>query len=150
MLLSVHGETPAMNVEGPFAGLTHQTLVGPELGAADATLWQHHMTVPLSVPPHYHLTEEVVVVLSGTLRFSVGMPADQWREGMDPLAGAQVVDCGPEATFVVPANTIHAYDAVAVPARVLIFMPDPSAATLLPGGEPLPLPWQGPAAGSGA
>ncbi len=142
MLLSKHGETLVMNVKGPFEGLTHQTLVGAELGAKDAALWQHHMTVPLSVPPHYHATEEVVVVLSGTLRFFVGIPAEDWSEGVDPLADAVVIDCGPEATFVVPARAIHTYDIISVPARVLIFLADPAAATLLPDGFPLPLPWQ--------
>ena len=131
-----------MNVKGPFEGLTHQTLAGAELGQTDGALWQHHMTMPLSVPPHYHEKEETVVVLSGTLRFYVGVPADEWQEDEDPLADATVVDCGPEATFVVPARAIHAYDIVGVPARVLIFLPDPHAATLLPSGDPLPLPWQ--------
>ena len=142
MLLSKHGDTPVMNVKEPFEGLTHQTLAGAELGAKDAALWQHHMTAPLSVPPHYHETEEVVVVLSGTLRFHVGASADQWQLGVDPLTNAQTIDCGPEATFVVPARTIHAYDIISVPARVLIFLPDAAAATLLPDGSPLPLPWQ--------
>lgn len=142
MLLSKHGGTPVMNVKGAFEGLTHQTLVGAELGANDAALWQHHMMVPLSVPPHYHLAEEVVVVLSGTLRFFVGISADEWQEGTDPLTDAQVIDCGPEATSVVPARAIHAYDIISVPARVLIFLPDATAATLLPDGSPLPLPWQ--------
>ena len=100
------------------------------------------MTVPLSVPPHYHETEEVVVVLSGTLRFFVGIQAAEYQPGMDPLANAETVDCGPEATFVVPARAIHAYDIISVPARVLIFMADASAATLLPDGSALPLPWQ--------
>ena len=90
MLLSKHGEMPVMNVKGPFEGLTHQTLAGAALGTEGVALWQHHMTVPLSVPPHFHETEEVVVVLSGTLRFSVGIPAADWQEGTDPLANAEV------------------------------------------------------------
>lgn len=142
MLLSKHGEMPVMNVKGPFEGLTHQTLAGAALGTDGVALWQHHMTAPLSVPPHFHETEEVVVVLSGTLRFYVGIPATAWQEGADPLADAQAIDCGPEATFVVPARAIHAYDIISVPARVLIFLADASAATLLPNGSPLPLPWQ--------
>ena len=142
MTLTKHADAPVMNVKGPFEGLTHQTLAGAELGQTDGALWQHHMTMPLSVPPHYHEKEETVVVLSGTLRFYVGVPADEWQEDEDPLADATVVDCGPEATFVVPARAIHAYDIVGVPARVLIFLPDPHAATLLPSGDPLPLPWQ--------
>lgn len=105
-------------------------------------LWQHYMTVPLSVPPHYHETEEVIVVLSGTLRFFVGIQAADYQPGTDPLADAKTIDCGPEATFVVPARAIHAYDIVNVPVRVLIFLADASASTLLPDGSPLPLPWQ--------
>ena len=142
MLLSKHGEVPVMNVKGPFEGLTHQTLAGAELGTEGVALWQHYMTVPLSVPPHYHETEEVIVVLSGTLRFFVGIQAADYQPGTDPLADAKTIDCGPEATFVVPARAIHAYDIVNVPVRVLIFLADASAATLLPDGSPLPLPWQ--------
>ena len=142
MLPSKHDQIPVMNVKGPFEGLTHQTLAGAALGTEDAALWQHHMTQPLSVPPHYHEKEEVVVVLSGILRFYVGIPAGEWRAGEDPLASAEVVDCGPEATFVIPARTIHAYDIIGIPARVLIFLPDAQAATLLPDGDTLSLPWQ--------
>ncbi len=142
MPLTQHATAPVMNVKGPFEGLTHQTLAGAALGDHDAALWQHHMTEPLSVPPHYHEREETVVVLSGTLRFYVGIDANEWCEGVNPLLNAVTTDVGPEATFVVPARAIHAYDIVGVPARVLIFLPDPDAQTRLPNGDTLPLPWQ--------
>lgn len=144
MIVSRHSgdpDVPIINVTGPFEGLTHQTLAGAELGAHDAALWQHHMTHALTIPPHYHICEETVVVLSGTLRFHLGAMADKFKTGDDPLADAEIVDVGPEATCVVPARQIHAYEIVGVPARVLIFLPDPHGATLLPTGEPMALPW---------
>ena len=143
MVLSIHSDVPVMNVKGPFEGLTHQTLAGAELGTRDVALWQHTMTVPLSVPPHYHEREETVVVLSGILRFFIGISADDWRPETDPMLNAQVVECGPEATCIIPARAIHGYDIIGVPARVLIFLPDADAATMLPDGSILPLPWQG-------
>ena len=141
MTLSRHGDTAVVNVKGPFEGLSHQTLAGSSIGNSGVALWQHHMIAPLRVPAHYHPTEEVVVVLSGTLRFYLGIPAEAWQYGLDPLAAAEIIECGPEATAVIPASQIHAYDIIGVPARVLIFMPDAQGTTLLPGGDPLPLPW---------
>lgn len=141
-LHTAHATAPITVVKGHFEGLTHQTLSGATLGTSESSLWQHYLTDYLKVPPHYHLHEETIVVLSGAVRFFVGVRAEEWQEGTDPLEGAQTVDCGPEATFVVPTNVIHAYDTIGVPTRILIFMPDPHATTLLPGGEPLPLPWQ--------
>lgn len=141
-LHSAHTDTPVLNGQGPLTGLTHQTLAGASLGTTQTSLWQHHMTAPLVVPPHYHDVEETVVVLSGCLRFVIGPPVDDYVPGTDPLAGAEVFDCGPEATCVIPARRLHGYEIIGIPARVLIFMPDAQGATSLPTGDPLPLPWQ--------
>ena len=94
------------------------------------------------VPPHYHEVEETVVVLSGCLRFVMGPHVEEWDGVSDPLANAVITECGPEATFQVPARTLHGYQITGVPARVLIFMPDAAATTKMPDGSPMPLPWQ--------
>lgn len=141
-ILSSHIDTPVMNGQGPLTGLTHQTLVGAVLGAQNTTVWQHHMTTPLVVPPHYHDVEETVIVLSGCLRFRIAGHVDNYAAGADPLAGADVIDCGPEATFVIPAGRLHGYEITGIPARVLIIMPDAHGKTRLPAGEEMALPWQ--------
>ncbi len=140
-LFTPHTEAAVLNGQGPLTGLAHQTLAGTSLGTAQTSLWQHHMTAPLVVPPHYHDTEETVVVLSGCLRFQIGPSADDYVSGGDPLAGADVFDCGPDATCVIPARCLHGYEIIGIPARVLIFMPDAQGMTRLPGGDPMPLPW---------
>lgn len=99
------------------------------------------MTEPLVVPAHFHEVEETVVVLSGCLRFVVGPNIDDWDGKSDPLENALITDCGPDATFQVPARTLHGYQITGVPARVLIFMPDATAKTSLPDGSAMQLPW---------
>lgn len=141
-IFTAHQSAPVLNGEGPLTGLTHQTLVAASLGAQNTTVWQHHITVPLAVPPHFHDVEETVVVLSGCLRFHIGGLVDEYTPGADPCAGAETRDCGPEATCVIPARRLHGYEIVGIPARVLIIMPDSAGTTRLPSGEAMTLPWQ--------
>ena len=127
---------------GPFPGLTHQTLSALG-GSPDSALWRHQMAEKVVVPPHYHAADETVVVLTGCLRFHVGVAAADYEAGTDPYVDEVVVDCGPEATIIVPRGTIHGYEIVATPADVLIFMADPKGQTFLPGGDVMRLPWNG-------
>lgn len=130
-----------MVLEGPLSGLVHQQILGSQVGSRDASLWLHHMTRVLTVPPHYHEKEETVVVLTGRLTFQLGKSIDDLAPGEDPMEGAQIIECGPDSTFQIPARTVHGYIISGVPARVLIFLPEPDGITRLPDGSPMPLPW---------
>ena len=102
------------------------TLAAPLTGSHEASVWR--VEIPAGTDPLQHeLTrEELIVVLSGTARASLGGVID---------------DVGPGGTIVVPPDTPFSLTAAGPdPLVALAFLPLGGQARL-PGQEPFTPPW---------
>jgi mannose-6-phosphate isomerase-like protein (cupin superfamily) len=109
-------------------GIEHLTLAGRAQGLSGISVWRQSMAPGSATPPHQHDCEEVVLVTEGS--------------GELHLDG-QVIAFGPDTTLVLPPNRPHQiFNTGSVPLKTLAVFSSTPVGTFLPGGEPLPLPWE--------
>ena len=87
-------------------------LAGQELGFS--LTFDYHVVEPgAGAPPHYHKTDELLVVLEGTV--------EAWM-------GGEVQQVGKDHTIAVPVGVHHSFTSVGPgPAMILVFFPVPDA-----------------------
>lgn len=101
-------------------------IAAPSTGAREASVWRVEIPAGTEALPHELTREELIVVLSGTARASVGDDIDE---------------VGPGGAIVVPPDTPFSLTAVGPdPLVALAFLPVGGQARM-PGGEPFTPPW---------
>ena len=108
-------------------GLKHQTLASRADQLEHLEVWMQTLEPGAATPVHYHECEEVVVILKGAGRLSVGDEVTEFGPGstltVAPKVVHQLVNSGAEEMFLIAALS-------ETPGRV--FAPD---------GSVMPLPW---------
>ena len=108
-------------------GLKHQTLASSADQLEQLEVWMQTLEPGAETPVHYHECEEVIVILRGAGRLSVGDDHTDFGPGttltVAPKAIHQLTNSGAEEMFLIAVLS-------ETPGRV--FAPD---------GSPMPLPW---------
>ena len=107
----VHAEAP---VHRAPSGLPYREIAGATLGSAELFVAEQTLAPGESVPRHTHPVEEVICVLEGSGRATLGDGA---------------VEIGPGVSLIVPPGLTHGFaNDGSVPLRVLIIFPGSSFA----------------------
>ena len=117
MHLHYHKDLEAV---APYPGLTRTICMDHSLGAGAITQGLVTVAPGGTIRPHTHLVEESMTLLEGALRV---------------LVGGEVAEVRGRATFLAPANTVHAMRNVGdTPAVLCIAYPSASVKTLFVEG----------------
>jgi mannose-6-phosphate isomerase-like protein (cupin superfamily) len=109
-------------------GLQHQTLAAGSDGLKTLEVWMQTLAPGGGTPMHYHVCEEVVVVLRGSGRATVA------GEG---------IEFGPGTTFIIPPKVIHQIVNTGVGEMFLIAaLSETPGRAFAPDGQLISLPWQ--------
>lgn len=109
-----------------MAGTRFTPLAAPSSGSTEICVWRVELSPHADAVPHELTREEVLVVLSGTARASIG---------------GRVADVGAGDAIIVPPDTPFSLTAVGGdPVVALAYLPVGGQARM-PGGEPFTPPW---------
>lgn len=113
-------------------GLRHQTIGGHKQGVKSMEVWVQTMAPGAATPVHRHECEEVILVLSGSGICRVG---------------DETFSFGPDSTLVLESDTVHQIVNTSDEEMKLVAALGMAPVRVKTGdGEPLPVPWQAPAA----
>ncbi len=114
--------------EFSLPGLIHRTLASHKDGLKKTEVWMQTLEPGGETPIHYHDCEEVIVIITGSGRFTIE---------------DRIVEFGPNSTLIIPPDVIHQLVNDGTDEIVLIasFSSTP-ARVFTPDGEELILPWQ--------
>ncbi|MHB1157335.1 MAG: cupin domain-containing protein [Phycisphaerales bacterium] len=111
----------------PGAGLNHQTLASALDGLTGTECWRQTLAPRAATPIHYHECEEVVVILAGTGRVTLG---------------DDVIDFAADVTLIVPAHVVHQIvNTGPSPLQLIACFNATPAHAFAPDGKAIPLPW---------
>ncbi len=125
-----HASAPVCSLdEGPLAGLRHRTVIDARSGAAALALWQEEHESGFLVPPHSHDCEEIISVLDGEIRATIG--SESWR-------------VGPGESILIPAGDLHGFEVTSSgPVRLLALFSSASPRIFRADGTESSPPWEG-------
>lgn len=113
-------------------GLKHQTIGGFKQGLKSMEVWVQTMAPGAATPVHCHACEEVILVLSGSGTCSIG---------------DQTLVFGPNSTLILEPDVVHQIVNTSNEDMKLVAALGMAPVRVKTGeGEPLPVPWQAPAA----
>ena len=102
-------------------------LVGDGSGAEATAVWEQWIESDGSIPPHWHDSEETLILLAGEVSLTLGEATHRVRA---------------PATIFVPPREIHALRPVGTePVHLLALFPTASPKIFDPHGRPRPMPW---------
>ena len=109
-----------------MAGTRFTPLAAPSSGSTEICVWRVELSPHADAVPHELTREEVLVVLSGTARASIG---------------GRVADVGAGGVIIVPPDTPFSLTALGgEPVVALAYLPVGGQARM-PGEEPFTPPW---------
>jgi mannose-6-phosphate isomerase-like protein (cupin superfamily) len=109
-------------------GIDHTTLAGSDNGLRHLSIWRQTLAPGAATPPHHHDCEEVVLVQAG--------------RGEAHVAG-KVLAFGPSTTLIIPPEVDHQlFNTGAEPMTLIGVFSATPVGTMLPDGQPIPLPWR--------
>jgi mannose-6-phosphate isomerase-like protein (cupin superfamily) len=109
-----------------MAGTRFTPLAAPSSGSTEICVWRVELSPHADAVPHELTREEVLVVLSGTARASIG---------------GRVADVGAGGAIIVPPDTPFSLTALGgEPVVALAYLPVGGQARM-PGEEPFTPPW---------
>ena len=113
-------------------GLRHQTIGGYKQGVKSMEVWVQTMAPGAATPVHCHACEEVILVLTGSGNCTVG---------------DETFTFGPNSTLVLESDAVHQIVNTSDEEMKLVAALSMAPVQVKTGnGEPLPVPWQAPAA----
>ncbi len=95
----------------PMPGIDRQRVIGAQAIVSRVTLERG-----VVVPPHRHANEQIAIIESGRMRFTLGEASDR------------VVELGPGEVLLLPGNELHGAEALDTSVVLDVFSP-PSEAT---------------------
>lgn len=119
-------QTPPVPADIP--GVAHSTWAGADDGLTQLSVWRQTLAPGAATPPHSHDCDEVVMCQTG--RGEVHMDGEVHRFG----AGSNLV---------LRRGPVHQiFNTGDVPMEIVGVFGATPVQTLLPDGQPLPLPWR--------
>ena len=117
MILHYHSQLEAAQ---PYPGLVRMVCMDRHLGSGAITQGMVTIEPTMHVRPHTHLVEESMTLLEGRLRL---------------LIGSELIEVNGRATFLAPANTVHALRNIGdTPAVLCIAYPSVNVGTYFVDG----------------
>ena len=111
-------------------GLRHQTIAGLKQGLKTMEVWLETFQPGAGTPLHCHACEEVIVVLSGSGKCTVG---------------GETVPFGPNSTLVLEPDVVHQIvNTSDEDLRIVAMLGMAPVRVKAADGAPLPVPWQAP------
>jgi mannose-6-phosphate isomerase-like protein (cupin superfamily) len=111
-------------------GLRHQTIGGPKQGVKTMEVWLQTIAPGAGTPVHCHACEEVILILSGSGRCTVG---------------GETVPFGPNSTLVLEPDVVHQIVNTSNEDLKMVAMLGMAPVRVKTAdGAPLPVPWQAP------
>lgn len=108
-------------------GIDHQTLASHLDGLRGLEVWLQSLDPRAETPAHYHDCEEVIVVLRGSGRATLG---------------SETITFGPNTTHIVPPGLVHKLtNGSAEPMLLLAALSASPARIFAPDGTEMPIPW---------
>ena len=125
-----HAAAPCCVLDhGALAGLRHRTVIDGEVGAAELALWQEEHAAGFHVPLHSHDCEEIITVLDGRIRATIGD---------DRFA------VGPLESVLIPARALHGFEVTSrTPVKLLAIFSSSAPRIFREDGQETSPPWRG-------
>jgi len=118
-----HDQIPLYSLHGNF----QKGLATKSMGASEFEVWRASIAIGSKTPLHVHETEEVFIILQGTIR---------------AIIGDQEVECHAPATLICPANVPHQLINIGdVPTDQILVLGIDSKIHNMDGDE-MKLPWR--------
>lgn len=125
-----HASAPCCGLDhGALAGLRHRTVIDGDVGAAGLALWQEEHAAGFLVPLHSHDCEEIITVLEGRIRATIG--EDRF-------------DAGPLQSILIPAGALHGFEVTSeTSVKLLAIFSSRAPRIFREDGEETVPPWLG-------
>ncbi len=105
-----------------------RVLVDAESGSTKTAVWEQWIHPGGYIPPHYHDTEEVLIILAGSAQFSLGDEKSLVRA---------------PSTVLIPAGQVHGLSTNGdEDVHLVAFFPVAQPRILAPDGSIRPMPWE--------
>ena len=107
-------------------------IVTPSDGATTLEMWEQFMPPGGFIPSHYHECEEIITIVSGSVRFTLGDDVRQIDAGAD----------GVTTIFIAPRVVHHAENDGTAEVHLLAVFAEVEPRIFLADGTLVCLPWQ--------